>query len=123
MGYGMRRLISLAVAIAGMAAGFACGHTPTKPGLTSMDFSSRQTRVPGEYLVTLVPGTDVKVINDLYGRFGIKGIQDLGLNIFLVILTEDPGPTKMEELRGQNAHVKAIQPNFIYRTQVPGNAQ
>jgi hypothetical protein len=79
--------------------------------------------MPGEYIVTLVPGADVKVIDDLYGRFGTKSIKDLGGNVFLVILIEDPGPAKMEELRGQNAHVKAIQPNYMYRTNGPGNAQ
>jgi hypothetical protein len=88
-----------------------------------MDFSSRQARVPGEYLVTLVPGADVKVITDLFGRFGIKGVENLGNSMFLVILTEDPGPAAMEELQGQNAHVKAIQPNYIYRTNGPGNSQ
>ena len=125
MGFGMRRgrLIALAMALAGAAAASACGHTPSNPTLTPTDFSPRQTRVRGEYLVTLAPGTDVKVIADLYGRFGIKGIKDLGRNIFLVTLTEDPGPAKMEELRGQNAHVTAIQPNFVYRTNGPGNAQ
>ena len=80
-------------------------------------------RRPGEYLVTLVPGADAKVIADLYGRFGIKSIKDLGRNIFLVILAEDPGPDRMEEIGGQNAHVKAIQPNYRYRTDGPGNAQ
>jgi len=120
---GMRRLIAFIMAMAGMAAGFSCGHTPSNPGPTPMDFSSHQNRVRGEYLITLVPGADVKVIDYLYGRFGIKGIQDLGSNTFLVIITEDPGPAKMEELRGQNAYIKAIQPNFIYRTNRPGNAQ
>jgi len=123
MGYGMRRFIALAMALAGVAAGSTCGHTSSNPERTPMDFSSRQTRVPGEYLVTLVPGADVKVIADLYGCFGIKGIKNLGRNIFLVILTEDPGPAKMEDLRGQNAHVKAIQPNFVYRTNGQENTQ
>jgi hypothetical protein len=121
MGYGIQRLIVLAVVLAGAAAGPACGHAPGDPWLTPKDFSSRQTRAPGEYLVTLVTGSDVKVIADIYGRFGIKSIQDLGRNVFLVILIEDPGPARMEELRGQNTHIKAIQPNFIYR--IPGNAQ
>jgi hypothetical protein len=80
-----------------------------------MDFSSRQTRMPGEYLVTLAAGTDVKAIADLYGRYGIKGTQDLGRNLFLIRLTEDPGPAKLEELRTQNVQIKAIQPNFVYR--------
>ena len=74
-------------------------------------------------LVTLAEGADVKVIADLYGRFGIKGTKDLGRNIFLVTLTEDPGPAKMEELRGENAHVKAVQPNFVYRFNGSGNPQ
>jgi len=88
-----------------------------------MDFSSHQTRVPGEYLVTLAAGADVKAIADLYGRFGIKGTQGLGRNIFLVTLTEDPGPAKMEELRRQNAQIKAVQPNFVYRASGRGNVQ
>jgi hypothetical protein len=121
MGNGIGRLIALIIALASAAAGSACGHTPGNPG-PKPDLSSRQTRAPGEYLVTLVPGADVKVIADLYGRFRIKTIQNLGSNIFLVILTEDPGPARMEELRGQNAHVKAIQPNYRYRTNGPGNS-
>jgi hypothetical protein len=40
-----------------------------------------------------------------------------------VTLTEDPGPARMEELRTQNAHVKAVQPNFVYRLEGSGNAQ
>jgi hypothetical protein len=99
-----------------MAAGSACVHSSNNTGLTPTDFSSRQTRAPGEYLITLAQGADVKVIAALYGRFGIKGMKDLGSNTFLVILTEDPGPARMEELRGQNAQVKAVQPNFTYRT-------
>mgnify|MGYP007070633242 FL=1 len=88
-----------------------------------MDSSSRQTRVPGEYLVTLAEGVDVKAITDLYGRFGIKGTQGLGSNIFLITLTQDPGPAKMEELRGKNAQIKAVQPNFVYRSNGPGTIQ
>jgi hypothetical protein len=87
-----------------------------------MDFSSRQTRVPGEYLVTLAADADVNVIHSLYGRFGIKGIQGLGQNLFLLKLADDPGPARMEELRGQNRQVRAIQPNYAYRTG-RGNAQ
>ncbi len=118
-----RRCIGLVVAMMGLAAGSACSQTPRDPALTPMDFSSRQTRVPGEYLVTLAAGADVKAIGDLYGRFGIKGTRGLGRNIFLVTLTEDPGPAKMEELRGQNTQINAVQPNFVYRSNGPGNIQ
>ena len=71
----------------------------------------------GEYLVTVTTGGDIKVIFDLYGRFGIKGSKDLGNGVFLVTLTEDPGPETMEKLRAGSAHIKAVQPNYVYRTQ------
>ena len=122
MKYGMRRLIALTVTLAGVAAGSACGHTPGNPQAAPA-VRAQQTRVPGEYLVTLVARDSVKAIVDLYGQFGIKGIQDLGHNIFLVTLTEDPGPAKMEQLRGENAHIQAVQPNFVYGTRGPRNAQ
>ena len=115
----MKRLIILAMTLAAMAAGYACSHSPGSPEPKAADLTSLQRRVAGEYLVTLVPGADQKVINGIYGYFGIKGIKDLGNNLFLVTLTEDPGPEKMEELSKQNSQVKAVQPNFVYRTNSP----
>jgi len=56
--------------------------------------------VPGEYLVTLAARADVKAISGLYGRFEITGIRDLGQEVFLVTLKDDPGPAMMEKLRG-----------------------
>jgi len=124
MGYGIRQqLNALAMALTSLGTGFVCVYTPIDTRLMRTEFSSRQTRVPGEYLVTLAPGSDVKVITDLYGRFRIKDVRDLGRNIFLVTITEDPGPAKMEELSGQNSHVKAIQANFVYRTNGRWNTQ
>ena len=120
---GRRRRIGLVLVMTGLAAGSACSQTPGDPAPAPMDFSSRQTRAPGEYLVTLAAGADVKAIAELYGRFGIKGTQGLGHNVFLVRLSEDPGPAKMEELRSQNAQIKAVQPNFVYRANGRGNIQ
>lgn len=117
---GMRRLVMLAVTLAGAAAGSACGHTPGNPQAAPAA-QPQQTRVPGEYLVTLAARDSVKTIVDLYGQFGIKGIRDLGHNVFLVTLTADPGPARMEQLRGENAHIQAVQPNFVYGTSGSGN--
>jgi len=123
MKYGMGGFMGLAAALAGAAMVCACGHTPGNPQAAPAGAWSQQTRVPGEYLVTLAEGADGKVVADLYGRFGIKGTKDLGHNLFLVTLAEDPGPAKMEELRTQNAYIKAVQPNFVYRINGPGNPQ
>lgn len=123
MKYGTRRLIALAAALAGAAAGSACGG-PTPGNLEAAPAArAQQTRVPGEYLVTLAAPDSVKAIVDLYGQFGIKGIRDLGHNIFLVTLSEDPGPARMEQLRAENAHIQAVQPNLVYGTRGPGTAR
>jgi len=115
--YGMRRLIALVIAVAGAAAGYACGSVPGNAQTAPAGALSQQTRVPGEYLVTLTAPADVKAITAVFGRFGIKGIKELGPNVYLVTLAEDPGPAAMEKLRGGDARIKAVEPNYRYRTQ------
>jgi len=119
MKIGMRRLIALCVSLAGATAASAC-DAPVPGNLCAAPaVQARQTRMPGEYLVTLAARGGVEAIVELYGRFGIKGIQDLGHNVFLVSLTEDPGPAGMEQLRGDNARIQAVQPNYVYGTREP----
>jgi hypothetical protein len=116
------------LALAG--AGTACAHTPVNlPGniqgnsaVAPIAFGTEQTRVTGEYIVTLAAGSDDKVIFDLYKHFRIKSIKDLGAGLFQLTLTDDPGPEKMEELRKQDSRIKAIQPNFVYRTNSPAES-
>lgn len=96
----MRHLAASAIAVAGVASGW-----------------SQEARAPGEYLVTLAAPGDVKAIADVYGRFGISGIKRLGDNVFLVTLTEDPGPATMQRLRAEDARIRAVEPNFLYRSQ------
>jgi hypothetical protein len=115
MPHGRWKRVGFLVAMTGLTTVSACSNqTPPDPMPAPADFSSRQTRVPAEYLVTLAAGADVKAIADAYGRFGIRGTRSLGRNVFLVTLTEDPGPAKMDELREQNVRIKAVQPNFVY---------
>jgi predicted small secreted protein len=112
-----KRRVAVALALVGAAAGAACGNTPAGVGAASPSGGwSQQTRVPGEYLITLAAGTNAKAITDVYGRFKVKEIRDLGQNIFLVSFTEDAGPEQMEKLRTANDQIKAVQPNFGYRS-------
>ena len=122
-GRDLRRLIAIGVALAGAAAGYACGSSPVVPQAAPADATTQQTRVPGEYIVTLAEPADVKAISDLYGRFGIKEIRKLGANTFLLKLTEDPGPATMESLRAGGAGIMAVEPNYLYRTQGTGGAR
>ena len=117
-----QRLLALGLALAGTAAGSACGETPRDPHGAAAGTWSRQNRVSGEYLVTVAALADEKAITDLYGRFGIKSIRNLGKGVFLVTLTEDPGPSTMEKLRAGNRQIEAVQPNYAYRTGEPKRA-
>ncbi len=118
MNSGTRRRIALAVTLMGATAACACGPAPGNLEAAAA-VRAQQTRVPGEYLVTLAARSDAQAIVELYERFGIKRIEDLGSNVFLVRLTEDPGPDRMEQLRGDHAHIRAVQPNFAYGTREP----
>lgn len=117
---GVRRLIAIAIAFAAAVAGYACGSAPVGPETAA---ATQQARVPGEYIVTLTMSADAKAISDLYGRFGIKEISKLGANVFLLRLTEDPGPATMESLRAGSASIKAIEPNYLYRSQGTGRTR
>jgi hypothetical protein len=121
--YGGWSRVALAMIVTEITVGTACSQSAREPATAPTEFPSRQTRVPGEYVVTLAAGADVKAISDLYGRFGIKGTRDLGQDLFLVTLIDDPGPARLEELRGRSAQIKAIQPNFVYRSSISGKAQ
>ena len=125
MRFGISSLLVLTVAVSTTA----CGHQPSEPykpvpAPPPSNFAvagpisswSGQTRVPGEYLVTLDAGTDVNVISQAYGSLGIKSIKKLGNDVFQINFGDDPGPEKMEALRNQDSRIKAVQPNFIYRS-------
>jgi hypothetical protein len=112
-----RCLPAYAIAVAGALAGYACAHSPGRPEAAPAGSFSQRTNAQGEYLVTLAAGAEVKAIADVYGRFGIRRIQPLGSNVFLVTVSEDPGAATMEKLRAESAQIKAVEPNLLYRSQ------
>jgi hypothetical protein len=113
----MRRFIAIALALAGAAGGYACSGFAGSPQPAAAGASPQQTRVPGEYLVTLAAPADVKAIADLYGRFRITRLQQLAPGVFLVSVSDDPGPAAMEKLGKEDPRIRAVEPNYLYRTQ------
>ena len=114
----LRRVIAYAFATACVAAGYACaGNAPGQSRAASVGAPSQQSRVAGEYLVTVAAPAGVKAITEVYGRFGIKAIKEIAPGVFLVTVAEDPGPATMEALRRGAASIKAVEPNYRYRTQ------
>jgi len=89
---------------------------PTQPVLHRAD-SPLPDRVPGEYIVTVAPGSDAASVRNVYGTYGIREVVDLGAGNFLMKLTRDPGLDEIKQKGLESGKVKTAQPNFIYRTQ------
>jgi hypothetical protein len=83
--------------------------------LSACGNSSGNARVRGEYLVSLTAGADAKVIRDVYAKFGIKALKDLGNGVFLLTLNDDPGIETIEKLAQRHPPIKAVQPNYTYK--------
>lgn len=119
MGSGTRT-VTLGLIIAAAVAISACTHAPAAPSQVlaaakpAPASAEHQARVPDEYLVTLAPDVDESVISEFYGRFGIKELNALGGETYLLVLMKDPGPQEMEELISDDTRFKAVQPNIIY---------
>jgi hypothetical protein len=119
MGSG-RRVVTFGLAIATAVVIPACTHAPAAPSHAGAaahplpERAEQQARVPDEYLVTLAPDVDERVISEFYGRFGIKELDALGDETYLLVLTNDPGPQEMENLVGDDARFRAVQPNIIH---------
>jgi hypothetical protein len=77
---------------------------------------SHEGRQPGEYLITLVADADEKAIRDVYGHLGVKAIKTVSKDVYLLTVVEDPGPAAMESLRRGSKVIRAVQPNYRYRT-------
>jgi hypothetical protein len=110
----MRALV-LCLAAVLIPGGAGCAGSPPSPAEGPASPSPTRSAVPGEYLVTIAPGAGAGVVEQVYGRFGIKKTQDLGNGVVLVSLKEDPGLARMTELQAQDPRLTAVQPNFVYR--------
>jgi hypothetical protein len=83
-------------------------------GALRVDAGAR-TRVPLEYLVTVAEGAGEAAVREVYGRFGVERLERLAGHVFLVAFSEDPGLDRLEEARRQDARIRAVQPNLVYR--------
>lgn len=106
--------VAVAVAISACAQGPAVPSHDSAAALPAPVGAEEQPRVPDEYLVTLAPDADVQVISEFYGRFGIKELDALGGETYLLVLMNDPGPREMEALTGDDSRFRAVQPNLIH---------
>jgi hypothetical protein len=93
----------------------ACTQTPDATAARPAPArAEQQARVADEYLITLAPEVDEHVITEFYSSFGIREIDALGGETFLLVVTNDPGPQRMEALIRDDARFRAVQPNIIH---------
>ncbi|MFH0934477.1 MAG: hypothetical protein V1879_04670 [Pseudomonadota bacterium] len=79
-----------------------------------------RARVPGEYLVLLAVDTSEEAIVDRYSQLGIKEVNALGDETYLLVLANDPGPREMARLVYDDFRFRTVQPNIIYWVNRPG---
>jgi hypothetical protein len=124
----MMRIISLGTIIAATVVVAACSHTAVAPAPVlaaaheQAASAGPAARVPGEYVVTLGAAEKEGVIDQRYGRFGIKSISALGGGVYLLSITSDPGPQEIEALSRVDSRIKTVQPNYMYRADQSGTS-
>jgi len=81
----------------------------------------------GEYIVSLGMDTEVNIITEIYGRYGIKYIKEVQttlqgkqyVRLYWVALTDDPGFQKMFELAskatGWTHPYVNVTPNYMHQ--------
>lgn len=73
------------------------------------------TRVAGQYLVTVAPGAGDAPVREAFARFGVQRVERVSTDLFLVVVSPDPGPERMDEARRRDGRLRAVQPNYVYR--------
>jgi len=81
------------------------------------DFGGVGNRVPGEYLVTLVPGSDDAALRQALASFGLREVHPVRDRLVLVRLGNDPGPEAVERAVRASGAAESVQPNYVYRLQ------
>jgi hypothetical protein len=121
----------LVVMVAGASAlGCACRQptpSPTVTAATPAAPAQSPAATPGglggtggqtvarQYLVTVVAGAGEAAVREALAPLGLTAVRPIGNDTFLVTLGEDPGLPKVEALARQDARIRAVQPNFVYR--------
>jgi hypothetical protein len=121
------KLLLVAVVAGASALGCAC-RQPTPSPTVAAAAPAAPTTAPGglgggpagqtvarQYLVTVTAGAGEAAVREALAPLGLAAVKPIGNDTFLVTLGEDPGLAKVEALARQDARIRAVQPNFVYR--------
>jgi len=109
------RLIPTGILLAMAAACSAVPADQTPKGPAPGMETRRPDRMPGEYILTVAPGTGSKQLSALLAPFKPDRIRDLGHGgLWLVHLRKDPGLESLKRRALKSKSIRAVQPNFRY---------
>ncbi|MDH4199629.1 MAG: hypothetical protein OEV66_04535 [Spirochaetia bacterium] len=76
---------------------------------------SIKQRKLNEYLVTVKSGANEKEVRRAFAQYKIHSIAKIAERVFLIVISEDPGPEQMEKTAKTSQKIEAVQPNFLYQ--------
>ena len=100
----------------------SCGDSANQKNLELRNTTigpATENRVPGQYIIKLKEEGSTETLHKVFAEFGIKSIQDLSKDRYLITLEKDPGPEKMTRQAATSSNIEYVQPNYIYRTMQP----
>ena len=74
-----------------------------------------ENRLPGQYIITLKEGGNSETLTSVFQQYGIKAIQNVSRNRYLIILKQDPGPEIITKQAATSSEIEAVQPNYTYQ--------
>lgn len=113
----MKFLVRLCLVLVLISLVGACAQTQAEPEARLPSNVTQESRVPGEYLIGLIAGTDQAVVPAMFSAYGVEEWRHIRKDTYLVRLRSDPGPEEMARLVRDMAAVRYIEPNRIYKTQ------
>jgi hypothetical protein len=77
---------------------------------------TRESYVPGEYIVTPRANVDADAIRHVYAAFDVERVQSIRDGRFLLRFKRDPGIDRVTTTGVESGLVEAVQPNYVYRS-------
>jgi hypothetical protein len=123
-----QRLLLVVVVAGATALGCACRQPTPSPTVAAAAPAAAPSTAPGglgggpagqtvarQYLVTVAAGAGEPAVREVLAPLGLTAVKPIGNDTFLITLGEDPGLARVEALGKQDARIRAVQPNFVYR--------
>lgn len=125
----IQRLLLVAVVACAAALGCARRQPAPSPTVAPATPAAPRSKAPAglgggpagqavarQYLVTVTPGAGEAAVRAALAPFGLTAVKPIGNDTFLITLGEDPGLARVDAFGKQDARIRTVEPNFVYRS-------